>query len=137
VAAAKDIIPLFVKEGAIIPRGDVLKANNNWTPKWSAKLRIECFPSRGVTESFAYFDHTKVVSLKLITNHNGITHIQFDDPGHPGVVEVFCKEFTSVMKNGKPLRMGRDVKWDKEKSRLTIPYSGATNITVKGVAGLF
>ena len=65
VAAPKDIIPLFVKEGAIIPRGDVLKANNNWTPKWSAKLRIECFPSRGVTESFAYFDHTKVVPLKL------------------------------------------------------------------------
>jgi len=137
VAAPKDLIPLFVKEGAIIPRGDVLKANNNWTPKWSTKLRIECFPSRGVTEAFAYYDHAKVVPLKLSTTHDGTTQIQFSDPGHPGVVEVFCKGFNSVIKNGKSLQMGVGMRWDKKKRKLTISYSGATKITIEGVTGLF
>src|SRR4051812_31173148 len=39
------MIPLFVREGAIIPRGDILKANNNWDADWTPKLRSEFFPS--------------------------------------------------------------------------------------------
>ena len=40
-----NVIPVFVREGAIIPRGDVLRANNDWTPNWAARLRVEVYPA--------------------------------------------------------------------------------------------
>ncbi len=49
-AAPLDTIPLFVREGAIIPRGGILKSNNNWDANWAPNLRIEVFPVAGLLE---------------------------------------------------------------------------------------
>ncbi len=60
VAAALGSLPLFVREGAIIPRGDVVKLNNNWDANWSPKLRIEIFPSSNGGNEFNYLTGSKV-----------------------------------------------------------------------------
>ncbi|KAF1949457.1 hypothetical protein CC80DRAFT_598911 [Byssothecium circinans] len=50
-------IPVFVKEGAIIPRGDVFQGNAKWIKDWKPELRLEIFPSWEVEQSqFTYFD---------------------------------------------------------------------------------
>ena len=43
VAATLGVVPLFVREGAIIPRGDIVKLNNNWDANLESQLRIEVF----------------------------------------------------------------------------------------------
>ena len=54
--APLDTIPVFVREGAIVLRGDILRSNNNWTPDWRARLRVEIFPGDGaMSRSFVYF----------------------------------------------------------------------------------
>jgi alpha-glucosidase (family GH31 glycosyl hydrolase) len=55
-AAPLDVIPRYVKAGAIIPRGDIIKSNNNWTSNWAPSLHIEFFPESGITSSFNYWD---------------------------------------------------------------------------------
>ena len=35
VPATLGVVPRFVREGAIIPRGDIVKLNNNWTQTWN------------------------------------------------------------------------------------------------------
>jgi len=46
------MIPLFVREGSIISRGDIVKLNNNWDANWEPKLRIEVFPSAKQASEF-------------------------------------------------------------------------------------
>jgi alpha-D-xyloside xylohydrolase len=48
-------IPLFVREGAIIPRGDIVKLNNNGDAHRAPKLRIEVFPAAKEPSRFDYF----------------------------------------------------------------------------------
>ncbi|KAL2851106.1 glycosyl hydrolases family 31-domain-containing protein [Aspergillus pseudoustus] len=48
--------PVFVKEGSIVPRGDIYRANNRWDPDWKPHLTVEIFPSYQVSESrFSYY----------------------------------------------------------------------------------
>jgi alpha-glucosidase (family GH31 glycosyl hydrolase) len=135
-SAPKEIIPLFVKAGAVVVRGDVLKANNNWTPNWKPELRIECFPARGVSRTFSYFDKEKVVPINVSTSRAGAVAIQFADPGIAGDVEIYCKAWSSVARNGTRLFEGSDFQWDATANKLTVPYSGGTNLAIEGVEGL-
>ena len=49
--------PLFVKQGAIIVRGDVYQGNAKWIPGWKPSLTIELYPSYDVPESrFVFWD---------------------------------------------------------------------------------
>ncbi|KAF2682523.1 glycoside hydrolase family 31 protein [Lentithecium fluviatile CBS 122367] len=49
--------PVFVTQGAIIPRGDVYQGNAKWVEDWKQELRIELFPSYDVPVSaFTYYD---------------------------------------------------------------------------------
>ena len=53
--APLDTVPVFAKEGAIIPHGDISKANQT-TPNWAPNLTIDVFPSDAVTSStFDYY----------------------------------------------------------------------------------
>lgn len=50
-------MPVYVKQGAIIPRGDVYQGNAKWIKGWAPELRLELFPSFNVSESkFIYYD---------------------------------------------------------------------------------
>lgn len=135
-AAPKDIIPLYVKEGAVIVRGDVFKGNNNWTPNWAPKLRIECFPARGIDQTFDYFDKTKVIPISASTTPAGVMTVKFGNLGIAGDVEVYCRSYFSVTRGGTLLTKGTHFQWSAADNVLTIPHSGATTLVIKGIEGL-
>jgi alpha-D-xyloside xylohydrolase len=135
-AAALGTIPLFVREGAIIPRGNIIKLNNNWEPNWKPKLRIEIFPARNMNSEFHYFTGTGTQTIKMAREGGGIT-IAFDDLGVNGALEVYCRAVTAVRRNGSMLREGTDYQYDTQAQKLTIPFLGATTLEVKGAESLF
>ena len=52
-----------MRAGAIVPRGDILQSNNNWTPNWTPALRIEFYPAVGVASRFEYYAGTALVPM--------------------------------------------------------------------------
>jgi alpha-glucosidase (family GH31 glycosyl hydrolase) len=129
-------IPLFVKEGAIIPRGDILQSNNNWTSNWAGYLRIEVFPAATGSSSFDYYTGSAV---RTITSSlaGGTLTVQFDDLGTNGTLEVYCNGSSSVVRNGVTLSSGSDFTYDASKKLLTVSYSGATTLQINGTASIF
>ena len=51
-----DMLPRYVRGGSIVPRGDILQSNNNWTPDWAPALRIEFYPVAGSQSRFDYYN---------------------------------------------------------------------------------
>jgi len=129
-------IPLFVREGAIIPRGDILKANNNWDANWTPKLRVEFFPSAKVTSEFDYFTGSAVRKITAEAKSDGI-RIKLDDLGVNGMLEVYCKDFKGLKRNGVSLREGADYSYDAKGHKLTVPFTGATELVIDGASSLF
>lgn len=129
-------IPLFVREGAIIPRGDIVKDNNNWEQNWRPQLRIEYFPAESEPSSFGYYTGS---AEQKITAHrvNEALKIEFGDLGASGVLEVYCTKVNSVTRNGQKLRRGRDYQFDPAANKLTVPVDGATNLTIAPASSLF
>jgi alpha-glucosidase (family GH31 glycosyl hydrolase) len=134
--APLDTIPLFAKAGAVIPRGDILKANNNWTPNWAPSLHIELFPAPVGASSFDYFTGKAVQTITSTTTGSTIS-IQFGDLGTNGALEVHCDGVTSVTRNGAALTAGTDFTFDAGKKLLTVAYSGATTLVIEGTGSLF
>jgi alpha-D-xyloside xylohydrolase len=129
-------IPLFVREGAIIPRGDILKANNNWQADWAPKLRIEVFPSNRVPGQFMYFTGKAVEKITCLSGRDGIL-IKFGDLGVDGTVEIYCRNVNGVSRNGAPLQAGAGYNYDEKAKKLTVPFSGATALKISGAVGPF
>ncbi len=131
-------IPVFVREGAIIPRGNILKANNNWDANWTPKLHIEIFPSNTSASQFDYFtgDAAKTISVAPIPKNKGI-QIDFPDLGVNGDLEVYCSSAKGVVRNGVAMHAGTGYKYDAHAQKLTIPFKGATKIEIQGALGLF
>ncbi|KAF2442519.1 glycoside hydrolase family 31 protein [Karstenula rhodostoma CBS 690.94] len=62
-------MPVFVKQGAIIPRGDVYQGNAKWIQGWAPDLRLELYPSFDVPESrFTYYGGGAETEIVLRTN---------------------------------------------------------------------
>jgi alpha-D-xyloside xylohydrolase len=135
-AAPLGIIPLFVREGAIVPRGDIVKLNNNWEENWSPKLRLEVFPSAKASSEFNYFTGDAVQKITASPEADGWT-IQFGELGARGSLEIYCKKAKEVTKNGVKLREGSDYKYDPQAQRLIVPFEGATKLVLKGSGSLF
>ena len=55
ISAPLTSVPVFVREGGIIPRGDILKGNNTWSKSWAPRLRVEVFPSSRFASEFLYY----------------------------------------------------------------------------------
>ncbi|MET0683513.1 MAG: TIM-barrel domain-containing protein [Casimicrobiaceae bacterium] len=129
-AAPLDVIPRYVKAGSIIPRGDIIKSNNNWTPNWAPKLHIEYFPEQGITGIFDYYTGTGIVPMRGARTATMVT-LKFNNPGIDGTVEVYnIPGFTSVLRNGQALTNGTEFQYDAATQKLTIPYTGATALIV-------
>jgi len=129
--AALGTIALFVREGAIVPRGDVVKLNNNWQANWKPTLRIEIFPSAKTASQFLYFTGSGVQKIATTPDADGWT-IEFGDLGAGGNVELYCQGLKEVAgANGTKLREGRDYKYDAGAMRLTVPFHGATKLKLK------
>jgi len=129
-SAPIDIIPLFVKAGAIIPRGDILQSNNNWTPGWTPYLRIEFFPCENTDNTFDYYTGSIVRPINCAMSAAGVINIQFDDLAYSGTLEVYTQQYSTV--SG-----GSGHSFDPAKNLLTINFSGATNIEITGAQSIF
>ena len=136
VAAALGTVPLFVREGAIIPRGNIVQLNNNWVPTWTPKLRIEVFPSGRQTSQFKYFTGSGVQNITVAPEAGGLS-IEFGDLGLSGDLEVYCQKAKTVTRNGKSLREGVDYQYDAQARKLTIPFQAASTLAIKGAESLF
>ncbi len=129
-SAPIDAIPRYVRAGAIVPRGDILKSNNNWTPDWTPSLRIEFYPAAGVASRFDYYTGTGVVAMTGSMTATTVSW-QSGDLGITGVLEVHnVDRYTSVRRNNRVL--GRaDFQYDAATQVMTIPLSGATSVQIR------
>jgi alpha-glucosidase (family GH31 glycosyl hydrolase) len=134
--APLDTIPVFVRAGAIVPRGDILRANNSWTANWQPALRIEVFPHEGTDASFEYYTGTALRSITA-SMHQGDVSVSFDDLGAGGSLEVSCTEPAAVVLNGTPLPAGAGYTYDAARHVLSVPFTGATTLAVQGTGDLF
>jgi alpha-D-xyloside xylohydrolase len=127
---------VYVREGAIVPRGDIVKLNNNWEANWSATLRLEFFPSSKYKSRFDYYTGSGVQRIAAALERDSLK-IEFGDLGTPGTVEVYCQKVRGVTLNRVKLREGADYRYDQQASKLTIPFQGASKIAVDGAGSLF
>jgi alpha-D-xyloside xylohydrolase len=129
-------MPLFAREGAIVVRGDIVKLNNNWVENWNPKLRIEIFPSSKVPSEFNYFTGDGVQKITAVPGADGLT-IQFGELEAEGALEVYGKKPIAVTKNGAKLLEGSGFTFDAQLQKLTVPFKGATRVTLQGASSLF
>ena len=134
--APLDIIPLFVREGAIIPRGDIVKLNNNWQTNWAPKLHIEIFPASKLPSQFDYFTGSSVQKIS-VASEGGELRIHFGDLGVNGVVEVYCTNAGGVTRNGVALRQGADYHYDPQLRKLTVPFQSAMDLHIRTWESVF
>jgi len=136
-SAPLDMIPLFVRAGAIIPRGDILRSNNNWTPDWTPHLRIEFFPCDNTGNKFDYYTGSRVQTISCSMTEGGVVNIQFGPLGHNGNMEIYYREYATVKSNGETLNQDTDFTYNPDKMILTIPFEGATTLEITGVKSIF
>jgi alpha-D-xyloside xylohydrolase len=136
VPAPLDVIPLFVREGAIVPRGDILRANDTWTPSWRAGLRLEVFPMREGASRFEYFTGQAAETISAVTRGGALT-VDFSDLGASGVLEIAVKSYGQVERNGRPVGEGDGVLYDAARRVLVVPFAGPTHVRVGQVTSLF
>ena len=129
-------IPVFVREGAIIPRGDILKANNNWDPEWKPRLRIEMFPASDTASHFDYYTGDAVRTIELAPAKDGLA-VTLPDLGVNGTLEIYCRGLKAVERDGKKLRKGSDYSYDSKAQKLTVPFQGPAKFLISGASGVF
>jgi alpha-D-xyloside xylohydrolase len=128
-------IPLFVREGAIVPRGDIVKLNNNWDANWPPRLRVEIFPSAKPSR-FAYFTGKTVQSIAVSGGEDGFK-LSLGDLGAGGTLEVYCTGARSVVLDGAALRAGQGYQRDPKMGKVTVPLSGRAELEIKGCSSVF
>ena len=87
-------IPAYVRAGAIVPKGRILRGNDRWTEDWKPELHVEVFPSKEVPCSrFLYYDGEagRQVEVEMRVSGAGEVVVEFGDLGLGGRVEVFGK----------------------------------------------
>jgi Glycosyl hydrolases family 31 len=129
-------IPQYVREGAIIPRGDIVKLNKNWDANWAPTLRIEIYPARKDSSECVYCTGKSEAKIQVSTDSEGIT-VRSDDLGTPSTLEVYCDNVKSVKKNGQKLKKGGGYRYDRAIKKLTTSLEGAAKIEIAGGRSLF
>ncbi|PQJ35761.1 hypothetical protein BSZ35_15215 [Salinibacter sp. 10B] len=128
-------VPRFVREGAIIPRGDILEANQSWKTDWQPRLRIEVFPARSETTSFNYYTGRVVRPITSRVTNNGIT-ISFEALDHDGRLEIYVDSINRVIRDGDALS-DSEYDYHAEQNRLVVPFSGDTTVRLPGATSIF
>jgi alpha-glucosidase (family GH31 glycosyl hydrolase) len=143
-----DTVPVFVRIGSIVVRGDILQANNDWTPNWAPALDIEFFlPEGDGVTSFPYYpglNAPEVVPIDYTKTSDSIL-VTFQDLGVDGTLLLYLDDATetnllgglwSVVLNGQGLS-SVEYQLDADLNLLQVPYSGATTLSLvaAGVPG--
>jgi len=129
VQAPLEVLPRFVRAGSIVPRGDLVQSNNNWTPDWKAALRVEFYPVAGTKSRFDYYTGSAVVPMTGTMSDTRVSW-QAGNVGS-GVLEIHgIDRYTSVRRNNRTL-VAADVQYNSATRVLTIPLAGATTIEIR------
>jgi alpha-glucosidase (family GH31 glycosyl hydrolase) len=90
-----EYVPVYVREGAIIPTGDIYQGNQRWT-KWEPYLEIQAFPSYNVPASqFEYYNAVQngTATITMVTDkREKSVIITYEDLGTPGTIIVYGKD---------------------------------------------
>jgi alpha-D-xyloside xylohydrolase len=130
-------IPLYVREGAIVPRGDISRGNNWWRANWGPQLRIEVFPSSRVPSRFDYYNGAVLLPVTASTAAGGI-NVSFPDLGASGTLEVYCQGPKAVILNGVARTEGANgYAYDAKARKLTIRFMGQVRLTIQGATAVF
>jgi len=138
--APLEAIPVLVREGAIIPRGSVLRGNDDWTPEWRPRVRVEVYPGSRRSE-FTYHAGEEAAparsGARRITcePRRGGWVVRCQDLGVATRLEVRCGRPRRVLLNGQPLPADA-WRYDAERRALLVPVSGPAELVVEA-AGLF
>jgi MYXO-CTERM domain-containing protein len=134
--APLEVIPVLVREGAIVPRGRLLRGNDNWTPSWSPALRIELFPAENdASRTFDYFTGTAGETITATTAGKKLT-VSFGDLGVAGKLDVHVKRAGAVTRNGIRLAPA-DYQLDLAARLLSVPFTGPTTLVIEDVESVF
>ncbi|KAF2266069.1 hypothetical protein CC78DRAFT_597792 [Lojkania enalia] len=93
-----DSMPVYITQGAIIPRGDIYQGNAKWIEDWQSFLTIEVFPSWDVPEStFTYFTGDgakgKPAKIKMTTNkEKGTVRVEYENLAVEAAVLIWAWE---------------------------------------------
>lgn len=85
--------PVYVRAGAIVPRGDIYQGNNKWTEDWKPELVIEVYPSLDVpSSSFEYFngDSKKEIAICAEIEDETLT-VTYGEVGIAGTIVVYTR----------------------------------------------
>ena len=116
-----------MKAGAIVPRGDILKSNNNWTVNWAPSLQHRVLSGRRRGEPLRYYTGSGVVMLTGSASGT-MVNWQSGDLGLNGALEVHnIDRYTSVRRNNQPLA-GGEFQHNPATRVMTIPLRGATTV---------
>ena len=133
ISAPLTSVPVFVREGGIIPRGDILKGNNTWSKTWAPRLRVEVFPSSRFASEFLYYTGRGQRRIRSRPAPAGLV-LEVDELEARTQIDVCCHRPTSVISNGTPLEEGTDYWYEGSRRLLQIPLSGATKVELLGAA---
>lgn len=88
-------VPVYVRAGAILPRGDIYQGNNKWISDWQPELTIELYPSIGVPYStFAYYNGVAKQQVSITMSHDsmgGGVVIAYGNVGVNGTLVMYTK----------------------------------------------
>jgi hypothetical protein len=134
ISAPLTSVPVFVREGGIIPRGDILKGNNTWSKSWAPRLRVEVFPSSRFASEFLYYTGRGQRRIRSRPAPAGLV-LEVDALEARTQIDVCCHRPASIISNGKPLEEGTDYWYEASRRLLQIPLlSGATKVELLGDA---
>jgi hypothetical protein len=131
ISAPLTSMPVFVREGGIIPRGDIVKGNNAWSETWAPRLRVEAFPSSRFGSEFLYYTGRCQRSIRSRPVQAGLV-LDVDDLEAQTRIDVCCHRPEVVRSNGRPLEEGTDYVYEDAGRLLQIPLSGATHLELLG-----
>jgi hypothetical protein len=122
VAAPVDRIPAFVREGALIPTGDILKLNDGWTPDWEPHLTILAFPSPARSRSCVYRMSSGEVPLELRVEAQDVI-FSAGPTGMRTELRVTCARPSSMAVNGEEIPVS-DWAYDDLRQELSVSLDG-------------
>jgi alpha-glucosidase (family GH31 glycosyl hydrolase) len=136
VNAPLDEVPVFVRAGAIIPRGDIIQGNNNWTKNWKPWLNIELFvPTSDGENQFDYWTGSDAETISMNKSAEGLK-VSFEDLKLNGSLMLYLDKQTQgnltkgdwkVWLDGKEVA---DSDYTLKDGVLKVDYNGPTNLVI-------
>lgn len=137
-------VPVFVRRGSIVVRGDILQGNNTWTANWEPSLEVEFFLTAGDSaRAFEYYTGSGVATIQYAKSAGNVA-ASFDDLGADGVAQFYLDELNGTLAGAGLLNVTRngailsdsDYQFDQATNRLQISYTGATDFSLSPSGGL-